>query len=169
MKKWNRPGQRTEYEGLYWSWYRMHQRAGNKDGHNPTYADVTVCERWNSYDNFFDDMSNTWFKHAHLDKDIIKAGNRVYCKEYCKWVSKSENSKECIRRNGSAMKRPEVAAKVSGANNIKSRRVKCVETGKIYESCGMAQKILKISSRIRNAANPEHPQKTAGGYRWEYV
>lgn len=152
-KKWNHPGANhtSEFRGFYDSWCKMLRRVGNRDGKHNTYLDVTVCERWLSYDNFFEDMYNTWFKGATLDKDSILPGNRVYCKEYCKWLTKSENSIEVNSR-------------------INSKKVKCIETGKIYNSCNEASVMLKLKKdAVRSAANPKHNQKTAGGYHFEYV
>ena len=117
-KKWKNPGRRTEYDGLYQSWKCMLQRAGNKCGNSPTYSDVTVDPRWLSYDNFFEDMSDTWWESATLDKDIIKPGNRIYCPGLCKWVSRSDNSKEMhIRYSGdkAISKRIDVRKKISNS------------------------------------------------------
>lgn len=179
-KKWENPGSKTKdkYHGIYNSWYVMLQRAGNKDGRNPTYADVSVCERWLSYDNFFQDMSDTWWDGATLDKDIIKPGNRVYCKEYCKWVPRSENIKERNERDGNPMKNPEARKKLSkaltgkrcGILNVNSKKVKCIETGVIYYSTLEAERELHLpKTTVSNAANPKSLNKTAGGYHWVYV
>lgn len=169
-KKWKNPGRNSEYDGLYLTWMHILQRAGNKDGQHPTYADVSVCERWQSYDNFFEDMSDTWYKGATIDKDSIKPGNRIYCPEYCKWVSRSENSKEAINRNGNPMRNPEVSVKFSGGNNGMSRCVKCIETDEVFESCRDADRKYSLPVRaVCRAANPKHPQKTAGGYHWKYI
>lgn len=152
--KWKNPGASvsSEYKGLYDSWHLMHQRACNMSGINPTYSDVTVCDRWKSYDNFFEDMADTWFKGATLDKDSILPGNRVYCKEYCKWVNRSENSKEVYLRLG----------------NPSVKKVQCIETGEIFNSAKEASKKYN-GACIKNAANPNHQQRTAGGYHWKYL
>lgn len=181
-KKWKNPGAHTEYDGLYTSWHNMHQRAGNKDGKNPTYSDVTVCERWNSYDNFFDDMSSTWFNGATIDKDSIKPGNRVYCPEYCCWMTRSDNDKERNARLGNPMNAPGAKERFlksmksfyesrKGTRNTHSfKKVKCVETGEIFECCVDAEKKYNTKKfAVSRAANPNEKQKTAAGYHWEYV
>lgn len=173
-KKWKNPGaeRNSSYAGLYRSWKAIFKRVGNKDGIHPTYSDVTVCDRWFSYDNFFEDMADTWFNGATIDKDTIKPGNRIYCKEYCKWITKSENVKERNERIGrpNPTIRPEIKIKISGSNNYKSKKVKCIETGKIYDCCKDAECDLKLYiSAVSNAANPKRREKTAGGYHWEYI
>lgn len=163
MKKWKHPGINSEYDGLYRSWMNMIHRAENKNGKSPTYSDVSVCDRWKSYDNFFEDMHETWFKGATIDKDSIKPGNRIYCKEYCKWITKSNNTKEMTDRLGSPRNR-------SSVKRMWSKKVKCIETGEIFESCSDATKKHNLKrGSVKDAANPNHKQKTAGGYHWQYI
>ena len=163
ISEWKNEGSKntSKFSGLYRSWKNMLIRAGNSDGKNPTYSDVSVCDRWLSYDNFFDDMSSTWFKGATLDKDIIKPGNRIYCPEYCKWVSKSENISERNKR---------VKTK-SGSLNPASKKVKCIETGEIFDCCRDAERKYNTPAQaVSSAANPNCVRnKTAAGYHWEYV
>lgn len=150
-RKWKSPGgtPNNQYRPFYDSWKCMIRRAGNKDGKSPTYIDVTVCERWLSYDNFFEDMVDTWEPGLCLDKDIIKPGNREYCKEYCKWVSKTENAEEVN-------------------NRFHSKSVKCIETGKIYSNSREASKSFNLShDTVAKACRGE--RNTAGGYHWEYI
>ncbi|MCS5737505.1 hypothetical protein, partial [Herbiconiux daphne] len=74
----------------------------------PTYRECTVCDRWLNYQNFYEDI-----KHLHgysewvlndpqhkmqIDKDIIKPGNKIYCPEYCKFVTATENSLDANSR-----------------------------------------------------------------------
>ena len=145
----------------------MIKRVGNKDGKSPTYLDVSICERWLSYDNFFEDMSETWKPGLCIDKDIIKPGNRVYCPEYCKWVSRSENSKEMYTRVGNPLSNPEISKKVAISNY---KKVRCIETGIIFDACILAEEKYHTKKfAVSQAANPNHPRKTAGGYHWEYI
>jgi hypothetical protein len=54
--------QRAEYREVHRAentWHNMHQRAENKNGSNPAYANVHVCKRWSGpkgKDNFVKDM-----------------------------------------------------------------------------------------------------------------
>ena len=109
-KKWKNPGSshNSYYRKFYDSWKLMKNRVDNKRGDRPTYNNVSICEEWLNYDNFFNDMASSWWPGATLDKDIIKPGNKIYCKQYCKWVSRTENSKELHKRN------PELRNKIRG-------------------------------------------------------
>lgn len=153
-EKWKNPGSKhnSEYSGLYTSWYNMFERCKK----SPTYSDVTVCDRWKSYDNFFEDMADTWFKGATLDKDSILPGNRVYCKEYCKWLTNSENSKERYKRCGNP------------STGAMKKKIKCLNTNEIFESVHEASINKNISeSSISSVARGY--RKSVFGLRWEYV
>lgn len=55
----------------------------------------------------------------------------------------------------------------SGSNNPRSKKVRCIETGQIYDSAGEASRALgKERSAVRRAIRDNH---RAGGYHWEYV
>lgn len=78
----------------YKVWKNMIARCYDKKTQelNPTYAGCTVCEEWRDFQVF-----SNWFNSQspkngyHLDKDKIKKGNKVYCPEYCSFISPSEN------------------------------------------------------------------------------
>ena len=158
VNKWKNPGSKhsDEYSGLYTSWINLFHRVNNPEKY-PTYSDVTVCERWFSYDNFFEDMADTWFKGASLDKDSIKPGNRVYCKEYCKWVNKSDNSRERINRCGNP-------------NKIKTRskKVYCIETGEIFQSVKEASELKGFGASII-ASVCRGDRKSVNKYHFKYI
>lgn len=81
-------------------------------GNYPTYANVTVCERWLVYANFLEDLPfienyEWWLENPNqriaMDKDLKQQGieNKVYSLETVMFVSASENSKEVRNRKGS--------------------------------------------------------------------
>lgn len=81
-------------------------------GEYPTYANVTVCQRWLVYANFLEDLPfienyEYWLENEKqriaLDKDLKQQGveNKVYSLETVMFVSASENSKEVHERKGS--------------------------------------------------------------------
>ena len=77
----------------YKCWYHMIRRCyENKD---TSYKDCSVCEEWLCYANFekwYDD--NYWecgSETMHLDKDILKHGNRIYSPNNCIFVQKDIN------------------------------------------------------------------------------
>lgn len=56
----------------------------------PAYQDVTCCEEWLLYDNFYEWLHNQenfdkWLNGEHwcLDKDILLKGNKIYSPETC--------------------------------------------------------------------------------------
>lgn len=64
---------------------------------NPFYADVTVCDRWLCFENFLQDIRtmenyDLWLDGGYeLDKDSKYAGNKVYSKQNCAFISRFEN------------------------------------------------------------------------------
>jgi hypothetical protein len=59
LLKWSgsHHGHSVKSSATYRSWANMLQRALNRNGKNPTYADVDVCPRWReSFENFLADM-----------------------------------------------------------------------------------------------------------------
>lgn len=87
----------------YMMWHAMLKRCTDPDNHN--YNDVTVDPRWHSFKNFFEDIQqlegyDRWLteRYIALDKDIKVKGNRVYAKEFCKFVTVGENAIDAISR-----------------------------------------------------------------------
>jgi len=58
----------------------------------PSYKGVTVCDEWLYFTKFRDWMEKQQWEGMHLDKDIIKRGNRTYCPDYCSFVDAVTNS-----------------------------------------------------------------------------
>ena len=89
----------------YVAWESMIQRCNKKTKHskyqkNYISRGVTVCERWKSFINFFEDMGPRPSKRHSLDKDIKVPGNLLYSKETCMWATiKQQNN--AIRRKRS--------------------------------------------------------------------
>lgn len=90
-------------EELYAYWQRMLTRCYNeKEQAKPsgkTYIGCYVAEEWHNFQNFaewasdnkylgkLDELGNIW----HLDKDILKQGNKVYHKKFCLFVPNEIN------------------------------------------------------------------------------
>ena len=52
----------------------------------------------------------------------------------------------------------------------RKRRVRCIETGEIFDSCKEAAEAVNSTiACVSNAANPSQNNKIAGGYSWEYL
>lgn len=83
----------------YRLWHRMLERAycAKYKERNPTYKNTTVDKKWFSLTGFIDEVSSLrnydkainegW----HLDKDIIRKGNKHYSLELCCFVPKEIN------------------------------------------------------------------------------
>ena len=82
---------------LYSTWRNMMKRCYYQNAINYSRygaKGVYVCERWHEIANFIEDMANTWFEGAQLDKDkFAKPGEpKSYSPETCCWVSSEENA-----------------------------------------------------------------------------
>ncbi len=58
----------------------------------PTYEGVTVYERWLDYQNFAEWFYSNYREGCHLDKDLVKRGNKVYCPDFCRFIPQDLNS-----------------------------------------------------------------------------
>lgn len=90
-----RPGSVTlEYD----CWCEMKKRCnqtGRKDSANYIERGITVCERWQKFENFFADMGPKPSPKHSLDRQD-NDGN--YCPENCRWATKKEQCRN-TRRN----------------------------------------------------------------------
>lgn len=50
---------------------------------------IKICERWQSYSNFKEDMGESYKTGLTLDR---LDSSKDYSKENCQWLTKSENS-----------------------------------------------------------------------------
>jgi len=73
----------------YRTWKNMLERcySSNLKKNRPTYKGCTVCKEWLTFSNFEKWMLAQDWQGMALDKDIIKQGNKLYCTEYCMFVS----------------------------------------------------------------------------------
>jgi len=77
----------------YISWFNMKQRCQNPK--HPRFKDwgargIRVCDRWQTFSNFFEDMGKKPSKTHSIDR-INNDGN--YEPTNCRWATKSEQSK----------------------------------------------------------------------------
>ena len=71
----------------YKSWHSMHQRCQGKGGHESYVKNgITVCERWNSFENFVKDMGE---RPTGMTIDRID-GTKGYYKENCRWATNKQ-------------------------------------------------------------------------------
>jgi hypothetical protein len=75
---------------VYKVWGSMKQRCQNsRDKNYPSYGGrgITVCERWQKFENFYVDMGSPPFEGASLDR-IDNSKN--YALENCRWATRSQ-------------------------------------------------------------------------------
>lgn len=80
----------------YWSWAAMKDRCLNKN--NPEYKhyggrEITVCDEWFEFENFFRDMGIAP-KNKSLDR---KENNGNYCKSNCRWATREQQDNNTSR------------------------------------------------------------------------
>jgi len=83
---------------IYNAWQWMKNRCKNSNiNKDKTYISVTYDSRWESFENFYNDMAPSYFEWAELDKDILCNKLNINPKRYwpdtCIWVTKQMNSK----------------------------------------------------------------------------
>jgi hypothetical protein len=79
------------YSVIYSRWRHMRRRCQSpksKDFYNYGGRGIKVCDRWQSFENFYEDMGDPPFKGAQLDR-IDPDGN--YEPSNCRWVTSAEN------------------------------------------------------------------------------
>lgn len=88
----------------YTSWLGMFSRVrGRSDKLRYSYAGISICDRWNSYENFLADMGERPSKRHTLDR-ISNAGN--YEPSNCRWADwKTQLSNRRKRRDQLPKKR----------------------------------------------------------------
>lgn len=93
-----RPGQGMTTHGLakkhplYTTWVNMRARCNNSRSNDYKYyggRGITVCERWNDFTLFVEDMYSTYQKGLTLDR---KENNGNYEPSNCRWISRLKQS-----------------------------------------------------------------------------
>ena len=82
----------------YHLWKNMMRRcfSEKEKQRQPTYKDVTCCDEWLSFANFFEWVNKEVGYSgkpvgAELDKDLISRGNKIYSPEACSFVPTAVN------------------------------------------------------------------------------
>ena len=86
---------KTVWKCRYYStWVNMLARCYSEKGqlNRPTYKGCSVCDEWLIFSNFKAWMETQDWEGKHLDKDLLKVGNKVYCPEYCIFVDQKINT-----------------------------------------------------------------------------
>ena len=65
---------------------------GKQNRKSCSYIGCSVCEEWKRYSMFKKWYDNNFVKGYHIDKDIIKKDNKVYCPDFCCFVPPEINT-----------------------------------------------------------------------------
>lgn len=92
----------------YQMWHDMIRRCYDERmwKKNPTYKGCSVCDRWENYQNFAEDIANlpgyelfsSTSERVALDKDTLILGNKIYSPSTCCFLLQSDNCAEANRR-----------------------------------------------------------------------
>jgi hypothetical protein len=94
--KYSQSGMKNRaYKLAFMKWramiYRCYVRDENSNKYVYNYDGCTVCDEWLIFSGFLKWIRKFDFEGMHIDKDIIKEGNKVYCPEFCCIVEPSLN------------------------------------------------------------------------------
>lgn len=78
---------------IYSKWKSMLSRcySPKEQLKSPTYIGCFVCDEWLIFSNFKKWMTQQDWQGKEIDKDCIKPGNKIYCKEFCAFINKATN------------------------------------------------------------------------------
>lgn len=131
----------------------------------PAYKGCAVCPEWHDFQVFGDWFALNYVDGYHLDKDILKQGNRIYSPDACIFVSHQINSLFIDRKKG----RGAYKLGVSWNKGDKKFQSHCREYGKLKrigcytseDEAHDAYKAFKYKLIADVAVTQDDPIKTA--------
>lgn len=116
---------------------------------NKTYVGCETCKEWLTFSSFKRWMETQDWEGKHLDKDMLKTGNKIYCPELCVFVSQCVNSFV----TDSAATRGELPIGVTYSKKYKKYQASCrnpISKRKHSEFIGYFDTALEAHSAWRN-------------------
>ena len=114
---------------FYTSWLGMVSRCRNPK--NTSYAwygarGIKVCDRWLTFQNFYEDMFPTWKEGWEIDR---KESNGDYCAENCRWSNHHDQLRNYSRNhwiefNGQRHTITDWSKKIGGAHSLVRHRLR---------------------------------------------
>jgi len=154
----NEKGQRRPTR-LFGIWQNMKARCYRQSCKEFVYygkKGIRICQEWLLFQVF----AKWAYENGYTDTLTIDRidSNKDYFPENCQWVTKSEN----IARKNRAHK-----GDLAGGKNPAARKVRCIETGIIYDNMrGVSLSMGLNKGAIWAAVNSNKP---CGGYHWQYA
>ena len=153
------------HRSLYHRWYDMWTRCRNSESSEyNSYKDCKIDERYRYFSNYVDDIMqlenfdklcenpSKW----SIDKDKIDPNNRCYYFEHLTIMTRSANSKEQTKRNGT-LKTPRSVIGIS------------INTGSILVFDSVQQVEIKGFNHSHVSSCCQGKRSTHGGHKWYYL
>lgn len=140
---------------FYNVWQAMLQRCNNpnnKKYHIYGGKGVTVCDKWQTFEGFYEDNHNLYQDGLTIDR---KDSNGNYCPENVRWISHSKNSSETTKR------KPVIQYRISLVP-VKS----LIEVRQWESAKQAADELGLVAAHI--TATCQNRRKTHGGFAWQY-
>jgi hypothetical protein len=141
---------------VYYVWQAMRDRCSNAN--NPKYhiyggKGITVCNEWQTFEGFWKDMEEGYYKGMTIDRID---SNQGYNKENCQWISHSDNSSKTSKV------RP-----VSQYYVVKAPKNTIIHKKDWPSALSAAQELGLTAACITMVCQGKN--KTHGGFVWKYT
>lgn len=114
---------RGKQHPVYRVWKSMNARCRSRqspDYENYMLRGITVCKRWENFNNFFDDMADTYIPGLMIERVNNDNG---YSKENCRWATRMEQNRnkrnvDLIEFNGKILTKREWGRELGGNDDL---------------------------------------------------